>query len=676
MTCPRVPVPRVPLSRVPASALALLLVACAGPGGKGGDGADSGVRAIVDPSRPEHFFDHPFPSEDLHRGADGRPDLSGFPEAPSELTAPVIAGWARRIEAATLHFANHGAAYLRFEGPLPALPAQTEGLPTDPVLLVDLDTGELLPLELRFIEDPAGDPFFAPNTLALAPQLGHPPRPGARLAAVVMAAAGAAPAAGWSAPDGLAEGLAAAGVDGEVAVATVFQTQAATDELRLVRDDLLARLGDDPDWTLPDGSAPRARRLTGLAYAQGTTPSGEAATVCTVTFAGGEQELRYLAPLDGGVDFALDLDADWPMEVYQVEIPTWNYSGLDDAPYMSPGFAHLYDTERETGWWRIDPDGGVGAPDPEPLVLSVSLPRVADGAPRSPAPVMIWDHGTGGHAYNVVQRRNPDDDGRALAQAWADAGWAVIGRDQPLYGSRYPLIDEGYGASLGFYNIVNLPAFRDNQRQGAIEGVLVRRFVQTALSDLLPDGALDPSRLRRGGHSLGSVTTHLGIAADPGVYEAAFVSGSGGLFTHYFLDTGLLDGFDAATLAGLFALFQAEAPDPVTPAAALGAALGLPEPAWARIDRLHPAITLFQWTMDGGDPMAIARDVDLPVTMIIGPGDLQVPDFTSDALLLALPDAVGTRVEARGDYDPHSVLYREPEGVELLRAWLADGAAR
>jgi hypothetical protein len=80
--------------------------------------------------------------------------------------------------------------------------------------------------------------------------------------------------------------------------------------------------------------------------------------------------------------------------------------------------------------------------------------------------------------------------------------------------------------------------------------------------------------------------------------------------------------------------------------------------------------------MDAGDPMSVAGDVDLPVTMIIGPGDLQVPDFTSDALLQALPDAVGVRVEARGDYDPHSVLYREPEGEALLRAWLADEVPR
>ena len=45
-------------------------------------------------------------------------------------------------------------------------------------------------------------------------------------------------------------------------------------------------------------------------------------------------------------------------------------------------------------------------------------------------------------------------------------------------------------------------------------------------------------------------------------------------------------------------------------------------------------------------------------------------------VLQALPDAVGVRVEARGDYDPHSVLYREPEGEALLRDWLADAVPR
>ena len=45
------------------------------------------------------------------------------------------------------------------------------------------------------------------------------------------------------------------------------------------------------------------------------------------------------------------------------------------------------------------------------------------------------------------------------------AGWAVVGRDADLYGQRYPLIDEGFGASLGFYNVVNPPAFRDNLRR-------------------------------------------------------------------------------------------------------------------------------------------------------------------------------------------------------------------
>jgi hypothetical protein len=76
------------------------------------------------------------------------------------------------------------------------------------------------------------------------------------------------------------------------------------------------------------------------------------------------------------------------------------------------------------------------------------------------------DHGTGGHAYSAVQRISTGDDGWAMANALASAGTAVVGRDQPLYGTRYSLIEDGFGGSLGFYNIGNLPAFRDNQRIG------------------------------------------------------------------------------------------------------------------------------------------------------------------------------------------------------------------
>ncbi len=194
--------------------------------------APEGIPAIVDSSRPEHFFDHPFPSDDL-REEDGGLDMSQYPVSGLPITLPVVEGWRDRAAISTEGFGNGSSIYFRFEGPL-HLPDTTEGLPTDPVLLIDLETAKLTPLKLGFTADPAGDAFLPSNLLALSPQIGHLPSPGARLAAVVMQSAGAAPPEGGSGtldPD-LIAALEIAGVEGELAVATLYTTQDGTAQLR------------------------------------------------------------------------------------------------------------------------------------------------------------------------------------------------------------------------------------------------------------------------------------------------------------------------------------------------------------------------------------------------------------------------------------------------------------
>ena len=211
---------------------------------------------------------------------------------------------------------------------------------------------------------------------------------------------------------------------------------------------------------------------------------------------------------------------------------------------------------------------------------------------------------------------------------------------------------------------VDLPAFRDNQRQAALEGEQLRLFLSEALPDLVPEGSIDPTRVRRAGHSLGSVTTNLGVAMNPDAYEDAFLSGSGGLFSHYALDTGLLESIGEDLIESLFPLLGAPVPAELTVPNILGAALGLPEPAWGHLDRLHPAMQLFQWTMDPSDPMAVAR----------GPcrsrrssdGDYQ--SRTSPRMFIeALPNARSQDCEARAVYD-YVCMYREPEGEAIVRA--------
>ena len=626
------------------------------------------VLPVYDPARTSHYFDLPFPSDDLLT-ADGTPDLTGYPVFGSDAAAPIIEGWRTRLESVAQGFGNNTAAYFRFTGAI-SVPPSTEGTPHDPVLLVDTETGELLPLRVSFVTDPGDDPSLATHLLSFAPALGHPPRSGATLAAVVMAKAGVGFVDG-AVPAGVTDALTLAGVSGTPAVATVYTVQDVTDQLQQLVDDADARF----DAEAAPWAGVELKRVTGIEYSQGQTPSGADATVLEVTFEDGSTELSYQSPLteDSGTH-AVDLDA-WPMVVYQADVPVWNYSGLDDRPYMSPSVQHLSDVDRVSGWIDFENGQLTAVPDADTTRVTISLPKGDDGTPLEAARVLMYDHGTGGTAYHAVQRRNKYDDCLSLAQAYADEGWAIVGRDQPLYGTRYPLIDEGYGASLGFYNIVNLPAFRDNQRQGAIEALQVRRFLTEALNDALlargDAGSIDAAApMRRLGHSLGSVTVNLGTAATADTWEATFLSGTGGVFTHYFLDTGLIDGLDPSLVTTLFALFGAEAPEQVTAPAALGAALGLPEEDWARIDRMHPIIQLFQWTMDPSDPMAVAGDQAAPSLVFLGEGDFQVPNFTTDALHTALPDSELVRCVATSDYDPHWCLHREPEGPTALRQWL------
>jgi hypothetical protein len=634
-----------------------LLLACAG----GGDAAT--VLAVVDPGRPTHYFDVPFPSDDL-RTADGGVDLTGFPESTAVL-GTVVAGWGGMAETATRGFGANAPAWFRFEGPLD-LPAATTGTPGDPVLLVDLDRGTLHGLELRFVADPLDDPFWGPHTLAMVPAAGETPHSGARLAAVVMASAGVAAPTGYALPAGVAAGLAAAGVSAEAAVATVYTVQDSAGQLRALHDAVDAWTDSAP-W-----QAPVFKRVLGLSYSQGETEGGEPATVQTLTFEDGSTELAFLAAQED-LDHSHDLGDDWPMAVYQAEVPVPYFQGLEGQPWMRSGLGMLLDTDRRDGWFPLDETGLVltTAPETDTTRVVLSLPKDADGQVLDDTPLLIWDHGTGGTAYNSVHRKNQEDEGEGLAGLFASAGVAVLGHDQPLYGTRYPLIDEGFGdGSLGFYSIVNLPVFRDNQRQGGLEGEALRTWAETVLVDGMPAGSLDLEQVLRFGHSLGSVTAHNGLVSSEG-WSDSFVSGSGSVFAFNFLESGL-----AGTGHGLFeqlsVLFGIEAAEGDDLGVVLGAALGFEsDEARARVDRLHPAIALFQWILDPADPSTSAHDEHSPVTVIMGVGDWQVPNVGTESLVAQLPSATLWPCEVTADYDPHHCLFREAEGFSILENWLA-----
>ena len=613
----------------------LLALACA-----------NGPAALVAPDRSEHLLDRPFPSEEL-MDEDGTIDLSAFPESGTELGTTMTQGWARMAGETSHGFSHLGAISFRFEGPIEGLEERYEGLEDDPIQLISLDSGERHPLWVKFVEDPKGDPFLRENTLLIAPDPTAPLRSGERYMAFVDKSLAQSPQ-DYALPEEAPK---------QAVVATIFPVQDSLGQLETLMAATDAALDADPSLL----EAVSLRRVSSLDYSIGETPSGKEATVVTVTFENGETELTYL---DNYVDLqeqSLDLQ-DWPMAVYQAEIQTLAFQDLSAQPYAKPGVGLISDFNRSgDGWIDFDADGAlIRDPVPESMRIVIQVPK--DSATKRP--VMTWDHGTGGHAYNAVRRAISGSKAEDVSQALADAGAVVVSRDQPLYGARYPLIDQGFDASLGFYNIGNLPAFRDNQRQARVDHRVLQRFCEEQLPALFDT---DPQRIGAFGHSLGSVTLHIALAGQQGTgASAALVSGTGGYFTYYILETGLLG--TSNDVVGLIAPLIGV--DETTLASAqaselIAALVGVPESGWEHMDRFHPVMGLFQTIMDPSDPLALAPTQVVPETIVLGVGDLQVPNLTTEWLQDTLPDAeTVVCTPSSDDYDPHTCTYVEAVGIE------------
>lgn len=618
-----------------------LLLAC-GP---------SGPAALVADDRSAHLLDRPFPAMEL-MDDDGTVDLSAFPNAGSDLGDTMVQGWARQASETSMGFGHLGPIAFRFEAPLEGLEDRYTGLEDDPVRLYSLDSDHRVPIDVRFVESAQGDPFLRDNTLLIAPIPTAPLRSGERYIAVVDTTL-ASPSETYVLPDQAPD---------DAAVATVFPVQDSVGQLLTLGAATDAALDADPTLLQPA----EYKRVASLRYEQGETPSGNAATVVTVTFEDDTTELSYLDDVEGGETWEQDLLTDWPFAVYQIEIQTLAFQDLSAQPYASPGLGLIGDFGRSgDGWIPFTADGAlVRDPVPESMRVVVQVPVDATG----PLSVMTWDHGTGGHAYNALRRVVNGHHAVEIAQALADAGVVVVSRDQPLYGTRYPLIDEGHSASLGFYNIGNLPAFRDNQRQAAVDHRVLHRFVR----DELPSFVETTGGVGAFGHSLGSVTVHLGavLEGNDGA-DDVLVSGTGGYFTYYVLETGLLGSGNAvveiiAPLTG----FSEEDLLQASPSELIAALMGVPEAAWPGMDRMHPAMGLFQMIMDPSDAISTSAGLVTPETIVLGVGDYQVPNITTDWLAEVLPAGSDVVVcEPRADYDPHHCTYIEPEGIGAMEEW-------
>jgi hypothetical protein len=443
---------------------ALLASAC-------GQNHTPAVRARFDPQaalQARDFFALPFPT-DLRRSGTGL-DLTGFPN-PGK--SSLLSDYVIAMRSGQPGFGLASALYVSFTAPVdPAtLTPQT-------VLLIDLATGERVPLQLKYFD--RATLFVPAATLAALPLFGAPlsaahpyafvltngvhdqrGEPIGADAAMTEALHGTGPAAAVTAPF---VAFAAAHVELQSAVlASVFTTQDAGAVLVKLR----AAVHATP--------APAA---TGLAYSPGASTR--------------------------------------PYHLFTGAFPVPNFQ-TGTPPYSASG-----------GQLSLDAAGNPQVVRTESVRFAVTVPTGA--APAGGFPAVLYEHGTGGDFESFV--------GEGIGRDLAARGIATISMDQVLHGPRNPGCDytnpgPAYESCVGtaYFNFLNPYAGRDNTRQGAADGFQLLRLAKGLQipAAIHPEGeavSLSPQAFL--GHSQGGLTGAPFLAGEPEL-KAAVLSGTGGV---------------------------------------------------------------------------------------------------------------------------------------------------
>lgn len=258
------------------------------------------------------------------------------------------------------------------------------------------------------------------------------------------------------------------------------------------------------------------------------------------------------------------------VELYQGLLPIPNFQA-GDPPYLAAG----------SGGHFVWEDGQPVVQRTEEVRFSLTIPRNKE-MPAGGWPWAIYAHGTGGDYESVFN---------GPAQDLAVRGVAAVGFDQVLHGPRDPT---GSPVELTFFNVLNMPAGRDNVLQGGVDGLAV----QLALSGLeltaeeTGDGVplrLDPARVLFVGHSQGGITGAPFVAMGTGL-RAALFSGTAGLLTITILEREDLE-FEIVPGAGTYKDLVEH----------LLEIRGVEE-----LDRLHPVLTLMQTFIEPADTINYA----------------------------------------------------------------------
>ena len=257
-------------------------------------------------------------------------------------------------------------------------------------------------------------------------------------------------------------------------------------------------------------------------------------------------------------------------------------AGVDqkfEGTYLSPNFQSGTPPYEMTGGEILfDAAGKPMLDHTETLKVAMTIPE--GQMPAAGWPIVLYAHGTGGDYQSFIG----DGSGREAARVTAADGsviaqMAMISIDNVLNGSRVP---PGTNVDLAFINLFNLPASRDNPKQGGLDDYQLLRLVKAIDVAAAPTTGqpikFDPTRIYFKGHSEGGLTGPLFLVAEPEV-KAALLSGAG---------AGLIQ----ATL---------NKTNPVDLTKVLGALLRDPP------DQFHPALSLAATYLDSTDPENYAR---------------------------------------------------------------------
>lgn len=529
---PRYP-PRMrrPLPSAPAllASLALLSIACgdddASPMDAGLDAhLDAEVDADVDPGpavvrfeleastdTTETFFEMPWPS-DLRLREDGTPDLSGYPD-PIELD--LLAGLFA-IADERPGFATIPVASFRFTAPLAerseddVIPAETDA----PVLLVDVDPdsperGALVPTIAR---THLSDHYTGDNLVSVAARPGFVLHANRTYAAVIRT--------DWNDARGRP----------------------------LEVHPVIAQLAADETPSAPNGAevaalyAPLFETLDTLGV-----PRAEVAAATVFTTGDVVEDLFTLSTrITEALDVTVEnvrLDPAGDHERYcelvaEVQMPQYQRG---EPPF---------DTE---GTFEFGADGLPIEQREETALLHLTIPK--QEMPAGGFPLMMYFHGSGGLASQVVDRGPARATGRPIvgegpAHVVAEHGIAAAGASLPLSPDRLP-----GASSIEYINFSNLAAFRDTFRQGVIEQRLLIDALQSITIDPTVLGACVGPTLPAGetafsfdaeafvglGQSMGGMYTNMIGAVEPDL-RALVPTGAGGHWSYFILQTELIAG--------------------------------------------------------------------------------------------------------------------------------------